>query len=236
MIDKDWDDTPYVDGDCIRDEDEWNDMVTYIKHSASIDFTIYDDEDSSNQAFRFTISGDFSMIYGHADSGKDMLISANDSNTYPRIALFGDSDIWLASADDIYFKQNATQMAKMEYAANVTTFNGGALGGDDLLIKGSDANDYSSILIQGAGSIYYYCTSTFAHNFNEATNTFLSLYENGTDDVIEGKTAGNDLYLKPVGLLKWGTEQTNAGSDRGELIPMKTAAGTTVYLKTYDLV
>ena len=37
-------------------------------------------------------------------------------------------------------------------------------------------------------------------------------------------------------VVKWGTEQTNAGSSRGELIAMKTAAGTTVYLKTYDLV
>ena len=173
MINKDWDDIPYTDGDCIRDEDEWNDMVDYIRHSACTDFTIYSTCPLTGQAFRFTTSGDISMIYGHEDSGKDLMITANDSDTRPRITLFGNSNIHLDTADSIIFRDTGT--------------------------------------------------------------SFLQVYEDGTDDVIEGLTAGNDLYLKPVGLLKWGVEQTNVGSDRGELIEMKTAAGDTVYLKTYDL-
>ena len=47
-----------------------------------------------------------------------------------------------------------------------------------------------------------------------------------------------DISFKPngTGLVKFGVETTNAGSDRGKLIKLKTAAGTTVYVKTYDLV
>jgi hypothetical protein len=195
---KDWDNIPFGATDCIRDNTEWNNMVTYIKHSAASIFTIYDDEDSSNQIFKFTYSGTISQMFGGADSGDDLYISANDSNSYPRISLFGDSDIWLNSADDIFFKQTGTQMAKISYAANVTTFEGGGIVADDLLLKGNSVNDYSAILIEGTANIHYYCTNTFAHLFYEGNANFLSLYEDGTNDVIEGKITGNDLKLLAV--------------------------------------
>jgi len=75
-------------------------------------------------------------------------------------------------------------------------------------------------------------------NFYEGAGKFIQFYEDGTNDVIEGTTVNNDLFLisNGTGLVKWGTEVVNAGSDRGKLIAMKTAAGTTVYLKTYDTV
>lgn len=122
--------------DCLEDDATWNDMITYIQHSACTDFTIYETCPGTGQAFRFTTSGDFSVIYGHEDAGKDLLIVANDSNMRPRISLFGDSSIHLDTADAILFKLDNTE--------------------------------------------------------------FLNFNVDGTDDVIEGKTAGNDLKIVGV--------------------------------------
>jgi hypothetical protein len=228
MTDKDWDDIPYADGDCIRDEDEWNDMIDYIRHSSCTDFTIYSTCPLTGQAFRFTQDDTDSQMFGGDDTGDDLHIWGNDNATSVGIALLntGEFQIW----------DGADEMLRVTYAANVTTIGGGAFASDDLVLKSNSVNVYPRITLEGALNIEYQCANGFAHNFYEDGGHFLSLYDDGTDDVIEGKTVGNDLYLKPVGLLKWGTEQTNAGSDRGELIPMKTAAGVTVYLKTYDLV
>lgn len=234
MTDKDWDAIPYADGDCVRDESEWNDMVDYIRHSACTDFTIYQTCPSTDQAFRFTWSTTFAHIYGGANTGEDMMISANDADTYPSIMLFGNSDIWLDTADDIKFKQSGTEFLNIGYAAGITTIEGGAVAGDDLKVKGSSANTFPYIWLPGNSDIQMRTINNiYIYKGNVA---YLKLGEAGTDDIVEGLTAGNDLYLKPVGELKWGVETTNAGSDRGKLIKMKTAAGDTVYLKTYDLV
>lgn len=175
---KDWDNIPYVAGDCIRDTDEWNDMIDYVRHSSCTDFTIYSTCPSTGQAFRFTQAGAVSKIYGGANTGDDCTWYANDVDTFPKVTLFGNSHI------------------------------------------------------------YYYTSATCKHMFLEGSSTFLALFEDGTDEVMEGQTINNDIYIKPngTGVLKWGAETVNAGSDRGKLIKMKTEAGDTVYLKTYDLV
>ena len=229
MIDKDWDDIPYVDGDCIRDEDEWTDMITYIKHSASIDFTIYDDEDSSNQVFRFTQDGTDSQMFGGDDTGDDLHIWGNDSPSAVNIALLNTGEFQIF--------EGTTQFFGIELIGAVTTVTGGALATDDLSICPNTAVGAPILVMYGNSDSYYKIPGGSKFHWQSGFVTFLDLYESGTDDTIEGLTAGNDLTLKSAsGLLKWGTEQTNAGSDRGELVPFKTLAGTTVYLKTYDLV
>ena len=221
-------------GDCLEDDTTWNDMITYIQHSACTDFTIYDTCPDTTQAFRFTTSGDFSILYGHEDAGKDMAIYANDSDTYPRIFLFGDSNIHIDSGDDIIFKTEGTEMARMSYAANVTTIEGGGVVGDDLLLKCNSTNTYPKIVLQGATDALYYTSNGFGHNFYEGGSIFLSLYYDGTNDVVEGKKDNNDLYLKPAGtgVVKFGTYNAKGAEAFDGFIPIKDAAGNNRKLMT----
>jgi len=67
---------------------------------------------------------------------------------------------------------------------------------------------------------------------------FFKFSHDANDAIVETEATNRSIYLKPhgTGLVKWGTEVVNVGSDRGKLIAMETAAGTIVYLKTYDMV
>ena len=107
MIDKDWDDIPYVDGDCIRDEDEWNDMVDYIRHSACTVFTIYETCPGTGQAFKFTRNGTDSQMFGGDDSGDDLHIWGNDDAGAVNIALINTGEFKLFDG--------ATEMLKVSF-------------------------------------------------------------------------------------------------------------------------
>lgn len=197
MANKNWDDIPYVDNDCIRDEDEWNAMVTYVKHSAADTFTIYDDEASTNQIFKFTYSGVNSQMYGGNDAADILYLYSNSVNLSPYIKLTGGGDFEcvLSPSDNFKIFDAATEALRVSYTVNLTTIEGSAGSGGDLLVKGSSANVYSKILIKGDAEIAYYTNNGFSHDFVEGSTHFLSLYEDGTDDIIEGKTTGNDLKI-----------------------------------------
>ena len=229
---KTWDDIPFAANDCVKDHNEWNDMVDYIRHSACTVFTIYETCPGTGQAFRFTQAGTFSQMYGGDNSGDDLMITANDSNIYPRVVLFGDSSIKLQTKTDVFFTQQATQMAKMSYAANVTIFEGGSVGGDDFIFKCNSANALPKLELQGAGSILLNTTNAANIYFQENNSSFLKFYENATDDVIEGVTVGNDLYLKPVGVVKFGTYAAKDAEAFDGFITIKDAAGNNRKLMT----
>jgi len=229
MADKDWDDIPYVDGDCVRDEAEWTDMVDYIRHSACTDFTIYGTCPLTNQAFRFTQNGTESHMYGGDDVDNDLHIWGNDNAGAVNIALLNTGEFQLFDG--------ATRMLNVELTGTITEIYGGIAAGHDLSIQPTSAAGAPKLLMYGNSDSYYDVPNAAHFYWRSGFTTFLSLYESGTEDTIEGSTAGNDLTLKSAsGLLKWGTEQTNVGISRGELVPFKTLAGDTVYLKTYDLV
>ena len=213
MADKDWDDIPYVTGDCVRDVDEWNDMVDYIRHSACTDFTIYETCPLTGQAFRFTKDGDDSKLYGGDDSGDDLLVYANDSNAYPFIGLYGDSDIWLDSADDIFFKIQGTQMAKMSYSGNVTTIEGGSVAGDDLTLKSNTTDTYPAITLTGNTIIDY--SAKTDHVFNvDGAQAFKMEYDGvDTTTIIGGANTGDDILYKANSTDNYSTIEMNGNSN-----------------------
>jgi hypothetical protein len=226
---KDWDDIPYVTGDCIRDTDEWNDMIDYIRHSSCTDFTIYETCPKTGQAFRLTKNGAISQMFGGDDSGDDLLIYVNETDQlYMALRNTGEFELF----------DGATQFLGVELNGTVTEIIGGVLSTDDISIQPNSAVGAPKLTMYGNSYSYYDIPTGSKFYWRSGFTTFLELFESGTDDTIASATANNDFYLQTngTGVLKWGTEVTNAGSDRGELIKMKTAAGTVVYLKTYDLV
>lgn len=92
-----------TDADCLSGAATWKSMVSYIQHSASSVFTIYDDEDSSNQIFKFTYTGTVSKIFGGDDTGDDLQIFANDIDTCPNILMQGDSNVTVSITEAAEF-------------------------------------------------------------------------------------------------------------------------------------
>jgi len=142
MVLRDWDDIPYGVADCCRDHNEWNDMVTYIRHSACTTFTIYSTCPGTGQAFRFTETGNFSQMYGSGTAGHDMTIAANDADMRPRILLYGAGDIKLDSGDDVYFLENGAERFKFRDGKSIDFLGDRAIHiDDDETYIGHDAGD-----------------------------------------------------------------------------------------------
>lgn len=226
---KDWDAVPYVTGDCIRDTDEWNSMIDYIRHSTCTDFTIHSTCPATGQAFRFTQDGTDSKMFGGGLTGDDLFIYGNDVDPLYMALL---------NTGEFQLHDGATQLLEVSLNGAITQIIGGTLSTHDLTIQPTSGVDSPKLTMYGNSDSYYDIPGSAHFYFRSGFTTFLSFEEDGTDDIIESSTANNDFWLKVngTGVLKWGTEVTNAGSDRGELIKMKTEAGDTVYVKTYDLV
>jgi len=226
---KNWDDIPFGADDCVRDHNEWNDMVEYIRHSSCTDFTIYSTCPNTGQAFKFTQDGIESKMYGGGLTGDDLLIYVNNVDTlYMALRNTGEFELF----------DGATQFLNISLNGAITEIIGGTAGTHDLTIQPNSGVGAPKLTMYGNSASYYDIPLAQKFFWRSSFVTFLELYESGTDDTIASATANNDFWLKTngTGVLKWGTEVTNAGSARGELIKMKTAAGDVVYLKTYNLV
>ncbi len=105
-----WDDIQTID-DCIT-YSEWNNMVTQIElnsvgcpSKASLDFYLYSDcSDLTGQKFKFTYSGDESQIIGSPDTGDDLGIYANDTDSCSWAVFYGNDGIQMAIAETSTFE------------------------------------------------------------------------------------------------------------------------------------
>jgi len=152
MADKDWDDIPYIDGDCIRDEAEWTDMITYIKHSASVDFTIYDDEDSSNPVFKFSIDGTNDVIEGRTTGNDLKIVGVEGIHNY------------FKAGEEFKLFDGATEALKVTFAGTTTTIEGGATTGDVNIFKANSIDTYPYVKLIGNSSILYAAQNQFDWN------------------------------------------------------------------------
>lgn len=221
MANKNWDDIPYVAGDCVRDVTEWNNMVDYIRHSSCTDFTIYKTCPTTTQTHKFTWEAGESIIEGGANTGEDLAIRANSNDASPEILLQGNSDIEITGdmtfpadnegiklglADDIHLYWDGAQLVfdpiaaghelmSILSAAGRTTIYGGQNAGDDLYLFANTAQAFSSITLLGNGEL------------NMNAGNFMSVKHAGTPcfkvdyaanvTLVEGSNiASDDLTLK----------------------------------------
>lgn len=284
-------------GDCYNIS-SWNDFIDYSQHSACTDFTIHSECTDTGQAFRFTQIGVLSILYGGGDSGDDMLIQANDADTYPYFKLLGGEglEVEVAANEEIVFKQGGEQfilfdrsgddskvyggettaddlllyansvdaypylelrgnsglivdvksgagfIMKME-GANIfsilksgddTTFYGGENANDDLFLKANSNDVRPYIQMNGNADLYIDVPDGQVVGFKEDDGLFMIFYEDATDDVIEGYTSNNDLFLKPAGsgVVKYGTYASITTEVLDGYITIKDAAGNTRKLAT----
>lgn len=236
MAVKEWDET-LVDGDCVGGFATWNAMVAYIKHSASSVFTIYDDEDSTNQIFKFTFAGIQSQMFGGSDGGDDLKIGANSSDACPYILLEGadnitayvnEADAFVVSSctDEEWLKVNKIGIYFKNTLVCLTPCGGGEAScptsGDLPFVLFNDCatTDEKGFQFSISGAV-----STLAGS--DDTGDALKIIANSTDtypfiqlegdDYIELKTT-NDIYFyeQAEAMFKFslaGTVSTIYGSD-----------------------
>lgn len=195
MADIDWDDSPSA-GDCVATS-EWDEMVTYIKHSSSCTFTIYDDEASTNQKFKFTYSGDDSIIEGANGTMTDLVLKANTIDTYPYIELEGDADIELQSGQNVNMYEDGTRMFSFQRSGVISYLYGGSTTGDDLVIAANSVDSYPNIgfyaaigrlrLGMGAGEALYL---DFA-----GIGQMVMTYAGNISHIYGGASTGDDLHI-----------------------------------------
>jgi len=134
--------------------------------------------------------------------------------------IFGTGDDY-----EIYF--NSANFLINYTGSTLTTICLGDTSGDDGCIRANKVNAYPQITLYGGADIYYSCNNGFKHIFRESAVIFLSLYEDGTDDIIEGGTTNNDLYLKPdgSGVVKFGSYSGKGAEVFAGFITIKDSGG-----------
>jgi parallel beta-helix repeat protein len=129
MAYKDWNDVPYVNGDCIRDEAEWNDMVTCVRNKA-YDYIIYKD----NGTYR-ALNG----TTGNIDS------SNIDASTVIQYAINA-----LISGGDIHIKNGIYEIATKLSPINDMKITGGG----NTVLKAIAVSGNDIIEINGKHDVY----------------------------------------------------------------------------------
>jgi len=151
MANKEWWET-FDPLDCIHLW-SWNEMTDYIQHSACTDFIIHSECTSTGQAFRFTQWGALSILEGGADSGDDLDIFANSTNTYPHIKLLGDGDINLYTKMKIKLFKSAAEFFDFERTGTLSQLYGGTGAGDNLNIYVNQSTACPRIEFDSAGDL-----------------------------------------------------------------------------------
>lgn len=166
MANKKWCES-FSAGDCLADG-EWDDMVTYIKHSAVTDFTIYSNEGTCSdtvQAFRFTKAGSTSRIYGGLNSGDILEIWASEADARPYIKLTGNGKTLIQGQstagkisilnDLLLYGLNHIRM----YDNNVSTWDFERTG-VDAVIRAATNGDFNLVLQYAANGFQFISVST----------------------------------------------------------------------------
>ena len=182
--------------DCLADG-EWDLMVEYIKHSAVIDFTIYDTEGTcvdTGQAFKFSRDGVLSQMYGGADTGDDLVLFANSTDAYPYIQLDGTDDIRLHTSADIEFYSSAELSFKFLNAGDTSTISGSDDTGDVLKLLANSTDTYPFIQLEGDDYIEL-DTTNYIYFKEQGEQTFLFDHTSPTSYMYGSDDAGDDLII-----------------------------------------
>jgi hypothetical protein len=160
------------------------DTNAWVKVSDAYSF--YISSCSDEQFFQFSHNGDDSTMYGGDTSLDDLIIRANTVNAWPQFELLGNSHMRfsIAPGADFIFRDASTIAARLEYAANITTFSGGNVSGDDLILKANNADAQPFIQLYGAGNIHLATGTQFVQYGvykAEVTDTFSGYIEMDDD-------------------------------------------------------
>jgi len=171
--------------DCLSGHVSWNDMITYIKHSACLDFTIYSTCTDTGEAFKFTTNS--IAIEG------DRAIYINDDETYighgagDNITSGHSNTLIGYNAGHTLTTQNSCVLIGYEAGKYNTRPSIVAIGYQALVYNrgsGNTANGYNALRGNTTGEYntangYNALSTNISGGYNTANGTF-ALYKNTT--------------------------------------------------------
>jgi hypothetical protein len=204
-------------------------IKNYLKAGSA--FYLYD---SAVQAHKFTYAANVSTYEGGHTTGDILKLKANDVDAYPFIDMTGNSRIRLYTKNDVYFISNGTLSHVFLHSAGVSTMEGGANTGDDLILKANDTDTYPSIRMEGSGGIIGALKTNSAFVLEDEAVRFFQIYHAGTDAIIYSQVANDNIYLNPTGTgkVKFGTYAATGDTASNGYITILDAAGNTRKLMT----
>jgi len=109
---------------------------------------------SEENIARFDKTGAIAYLRGGVGPGTAFTIDCGGA--YPNIQINYNSNLnlYAKSGGNINFYDSSTRSARLTYASNVTTFSGGNVTGDDLVLNSNLIDNKSRITLEGAGDIY----------------------------------------------------------------------------------
>jgi hypothetical protein len=231
----DWDDSPNA-GDCYTTA-TWNNMITYIKHSTSCDFTIYDDELSTSQKFKFTYAGNDNTIAGDDTTAKNLIIKATSADAYPYMELFGNAGIteYLKAGSDFKIFDATNEIMKIDRQAGETYIYGPATASGTLWIVDNSVDAlWSKCLIQMSDGVFIFNHKNGGRFrlWSHGSNEYFDIHYTSAIPTIETIIADNDIYLKTNGLgrARFGTVVGTGDVACNGYLEIKDSAGNTVKL------
>jgi len=105
--------------------------------------------DAGEQFFRFVRDAARSVLYGSDDTGDDLDIQANFTDTYPFIKLAGDDYIELNTSSYVVFKEDNEQYFYFDHSSPTSFLYGSNDTGDDLVIYANTTDSCPSISLYG---------------------------------------------------------------------------------------
>lgn len=160
-------------------------------------------KEQGTQVFKFSLSGDDSVIDGNSAALKNIRINANDTDAYPYVFLEGAGAILLDTHADIYFNEQELQVFKMALDGVWSYLYGGDDAGDEMRIVANSSDTYPRIDLLGAGNIVL--NSHADIEFQEQNVEFFKFYDDAidfkgdraiyinTDETYVGHGAGDDI-------------------------------------------
>jgi len=181
---------------------------------------------TGQQLIKLSYGAGMTTLEGPRATTDNLRIKANGTDDYARITLLGGGSMALVGQGGIVLYEQATMMAEVSYAANVTTIEGGSVTGNKLIIKASGADTYPFISLTGGGWLHIETGTgmgvalddggTAYGGFSESTDFVISTYSN------------RDIYLSPNGSgeVKFGTYTAGAATDSTGYIIINDSGGT----------
>jgi hypothetical protein len=231
----DWDDTP-SNGDCYNAA-TWANMITYIKHSSSCTFTIYDDDASTSQKFKFSYLGDDNTIAGDDTTAKNLILKATSADTYPFTKLFGNTGIsnYLASGSDFKLFDATNEILKINRQAGETYIYGPATASGVLYIIDNSVDAMWSkgmIKMEDGLLLFNHKNGGSFRLWTHGSAEYFNINYASTIPTIETNVGNKDIYLKPngTGRVRFGIVAATGDVACDGYVEIKDAAGNTVKL------
>lgn len=141
----------------------------------------------------------------------------------------GNLDLLIPGANYLTFFQGNTAIAKLNYAANATTLEGGGVTGDDFYLKANSIDVRPKITLLGGAGISVDCSTGSGYIFAVNGTNYGGMGYTGGGDFLILSYDNKDIQFTPngTGKVRFGTYTGGAATDSTGYITILDNGGAT---------